>query len=569
VKPQRNDPCPCGSGKKFKKCCGQRDLADPLDLGEGHLIAMLSAGHYSDVENQARALAERHPTAGFAWKMLGLSFMMQGKDAVPALQRATRLSPDDAEAHANLGRALQQRGQFADAAAAYQRTLQLKPDIAEAHHNLANALRDLGRLEEAAASYRSALTLKPDHLSALTNLGKVLRLQGRAAEAEASCRRALEIKPDLAETIAFLGEIQADQGRFAEAETLFKRAVSIEPALPEGWIGIARYRRMTADDASWLASVQSLLDKGLPPQHEIPLRFAVGKYFDDLQDFDRAFISYRHANELSKRHELVYDRHQVTQYVDQMILALDKGWLSQTRNNAITSARPVFIVGMPRSGTSLVEQILASHPSVFGAGELRFWRDVSVAHASSARNGPGSANMLSAFAKEYLRLLEQLSGDALRVVDKMPTNFLNLGFIQAALPNARIIHVRRNPIDTCLSIYFQHYTAGFPYANDLENLTHFYREYVRIMEHWRSNFPEGVVMDLHYEELVDDQETWSRKMLDFIGLQWDRQCVDFHRTHRTVTSASKWQVRQKISKSSVERWRNYERFVGPLRGLIE
>jgi len=555
---QRNGPCPCGSGKKFKKCCRQRDFAAPARLslsppsnsvapksyapaealtpGEiDHVTAMVNSGHYADAENKARALVDRHPTIGFAWKVLGVSLMMQGKEGLPALQRAAQLSPDDAEAQ----------------------------------YSLANALRDLGRLDEAAASYRNALTLKPDYLTALTNLGKVLRLQGRAAEAEASCRRALEIKPDSAGTIALLGEIHADQGQFEEAEALFKRAIAIEPALPEGWIGIARYRKMTGSDASWLASVQRLLAKDLPPQHEIQLRFAIGKYFDDLQNFEQAFISYRHANELTKRYEWRYDRQQVSQYVDQKILALDKDWLSQTRTDAIRSARPVFIVGMPRSGTSLVEQILASHPAVFGAGELRFWRDVSVAYASPTRNGSSGASMVSQLANDYLRLLEQFSGDALRVVDKTPTNFLNLGLIHAALPNARIIHVRRNPIDTCLSIYFQHLTTGFPYANDLENLAHFYSEYVRIMRHWRSTFPEGVVMDLQYEELIDDQEAWSRRMLDFIGLQWDPHCIDFHQTHRTVTTASKWQVRQKINKSSIERWRNYEGFVGPLRGLIE
>jgi tetratricopeptide (TPR) repeat protein len=598
---------------------------------------MLNAGYYADVENKARALVGRHPTIGFPWKMLGVSLMMQGKDALSAWQRATQLSPDDAEAHGNLGKALHDRGRLADAVASYRRTLeiepelpevllhlgnalgalgkideavesfsrllkirpdypeahcnlgnalrilgqldaaeascrralQLKPALPEAHHNLGNALLDLGRLDEAAASYRNALTLKPDYPAVLTNLGKVLRSQGRAAEAEASCRRAIEIKPDSAETIAFLGEIYADKGQFAEAESLFKRAISIEPALAEGWIGIARYRRMTGSDSSWLASAQRLLAKGLPPQHEIQLRFAIGKYFDDLQDFERAFASYQHANELTKRYGSRYDRHQATQYVDQIILAFDKDWFSQTRTYATESSRPVFIVGMPRSGTSLVEQILASHPAVFGAGELGFWSDASLAYASSTRKGSSGASMLSPLANEYLTLLEQFSGNALRVVDKMPTNFLNLGLIYAVLPNARIIHVHRNPIDTCLSIYFQHFTTGFAYANDLENLAHFYSEYVRIMRHWRSTFPEGVMMDLPYEGLVDDQEAWSRSMLDFIGLQWDPHCIDFHQTHRTVTSASKWQVRQKINKSSIERWRNYEGFITALLTLVK
>jgi tetratricopeptide (TPR) repeat protein len=451
----------------------------------------------------------------------------------------------------------------ADALPALQRATQLSPENVEAHRRLGKALHDRGRLDEAAASYRTALSLHPDDPSVLTNLGKLLRSQGRAAEAEANCRRAIEVGPDCAGALAFLGEIHADQGRFAEAESLFKRAIALEPTLTEAWVGIARYRRMTASDAAWLASVQRLLANNLPPQHEIPLRFAIGKYFDDLNEFDQAFTSYQHANELTKRHGSGYDRHQLTQYVDQMILAFDGDWFSRTRAHAHASSRPVFIVGMPRCGSSLAEQILASHPAVFGAGELGFWSTASLAFASSSRDG----STLSSLANDYLRLLEQHSGGAFRVVDKMPVNFLNLGLIHAALPNARIIHVHRNPLDTCLSIYFQNFATGFPYANDLGNLAHFYGEYLRLMRHWRSTFSDGVMLDLQYEKLVDDQETWSRRMLDFIGLQWDPLCLDFHQTHRTVTTASKWQVRQRINKSSVERWRNYEKFMEPLRGL--
>lgn len=592
MKPQRNEPCPCGSGKKFKKCCRQPSLApslngsaNPLSIAGagrrrapaeaptaseiGQLIAMLNNGLYVEAGDKARALVERYPTSGSSWKVLGVSLMIQGKDALPALHRATQLLPDDFEAHRNLGRALQDRGRLADAVACYRRTIEIEPRLPEVFLHLGNALFDLGRFEEAVAGYRSALTLKPDYPPALINLGKVLRSLGRAAEAEESCRKALEINPDFAPAIAFLGEIHADKGEFEEGEIHFKRAISVEPTLPEGWVGIARYRRMTASDGWWLASVQGLLAKGLRPQHEIPLRFAVGKYFDDLQEFDQAFISYQRANEMAKRYGPKYAGHELTQYVDQMILRFNKDWFSQTAPYSTNSSRPVFIVGLPRCGSSLAEQILASHPAVFGAGELGFWSAASLTYSSAMRSGGNDESVLSPLANEYLSLLEHFSASALRVVDKMPVNFLNLGLIHTVFPNARIIHVRRSPIDTCLSIYFQHYATGFPYANDLENLVHFYGEYARMMRHWRSTFSDGVMMDLHYEGLIDDQEVWSRRMLEFIGLPWDPHCLDFHQTHRTVTTASKWQVRQKLNKSSVERWRNYERFLGPLRGLIE
>jgi len=179
-----------------------------------------------------------------------------------------------------------------------------------------------------------------------------------------------------------------------------------------------------------------------------------------------------------------------------------------------------------------------------------------------------SASAPHRLGRDYLRLLTSLSGDALRVVDKMPTNFAFLGLIHAALPNARIIHMRRNPIDTCLSIYFQHFESAVTYASDLDDLAHYYTEYSRLMNHWRSTLPQDVILDVPYEGLVSDQEAWSRKMLEFIGLPWEPRCLDFHQTNRSVVTASKWQVRQKISGSSIERWRNYEKFVGPLLPLM-
>jgi hypothetical protein len=232
------------------------------------------------------------------------------------------------------------------------------------------------------------------------------------------------------------------------------------------------------------------------------------------------------------------------------------------------SERPVIIVGTPRSGTSLAEQILASHPAVFGAGELSFWNEAAAVFDSSASGVATEASMIAGFAQAYLRQLGELSPDARRVVDKMPTNFVILGLIHAALPNARIIHMRRNPIDTCLSIYFQNFSIAHAYASDLEDLAHYYSEYLRLMAHWHAVLPQGMLLDVSYEDLVSQPAASIRRMLEFVGLPWDGRCLDFHATKRTVITSSKWQVRQKISNAAVGRWRNYERFVGPLRRLL-
>ncbi len=508
--------------------------------------------------------AEAHDNLGSALLELG-----RPDEAVASYRRALEIEPQFCEAQNNLGNALLDLGSIENALASYRRALEINPQFVEAHNNLGNALRGQGQLDEAEASYRRALDIDPYFAEAYCNLGIALRLQGRTTEAQDSCRRALELKPQSAPTYAALAESSADRGDFKAAEELFERAVSIEPESPEIWAGIVRLRKMTRADAGWLARAQRIAGRGLPPRQEIVLRYAIGKYFDDVQDFEQAFTNFRRANELAKLRRAPYDGGQLTKIVDLVIRAYDGGWVNRPRSNSFESARPIFIVGMLRSGTSLAEQILASHPAVFGAGEMTFWNGAFSSYQACPLSAEASDSVLPRMAADYLRVLQRLSSDALRVVDKMPTNFAFLGLIHAALPNARIIHLRRSPPDTCLSIYFQHFEAAVSYANDLQDLAHYYTEYLRVMKHWRSTLPGHAILDVPYEGLVDRPEAWSRRMLEFVGLPWDPRCLDFHKTNRTVITASKWQVRQAITRASVGRWRNYEKFLGPLRHLIQ
>jgi tetratricopeptide (TPR) repeat protein len=655
--PGRNEACPCGSGKKYKLCCGRLEPRTS------------DGGKYREMENAAREIISRRPDSGPAWQMLAVALRNQGKSELEALSTAARLLPDDAAAHNNLANALARLERFDDAVASYRRSLSLKPrfaeasnnlghvllalgrkdealacyrqavevkpdfaeahdnrgnacrelgrfdeaaashrralelnsnfpeahnnlgntlldvgrlddavvsyrqalayrpDFAEAHNNLGNALRALGRLDEAMASYRRAVEINPAFSVAHGNLGTVLRLLGRTADAESSCLRALELDPRMAAALAVLAESRADNGQFSEAEDLFRRAISIEPECADAWAGLARLHKMTRADAQWLEDAERIAARGLSHRREIPLRYAIGKYFDDIGDFEQAFVNYRRANELTKGHRIPYDPGRSAQTIDRIIGRHDTGWLARARNRGTPGARPVFVVGMLRSGTTLTEQILASHSCVFGAGELAFWSAAYASLSSSNHDGAPDRAEVEQLAAEYLGILGELSADAPRVVDKMPGNFLLLGLIHAALPEARIIHMRRNPIDTCLSIYFQHLEAPAAYAVDLEDLAHYYGEYARIMNHWRALLPDGAILDVPYEGLVNDQEGWTRKMLEFLDLPWEAQCLEFHRTARAVVTASKWQIRQTISARSVNRWRNYEKFLGPLRGL--
>jgi Tfp pilus assembly protein PilF len=604
VKPGRNDPCVCGSGKKYKHCCARTEVRSTAASRDnvGELAAMAASGRYVEMETVARNLVEAHPSSGHAWKALGVSLHMQGKDALQAFEKATTTLPNDPEVHSNLGAELRRAGRFEEALAAFRRAIALRPDIAEVHNNIGNALKDLGRFAEAALAFRRALDLKPNfakahnnwgntlrdqgafdeaatcygraialqpnYAEAHANLGILLRLQGRPVEAEISCRRALDINPNLSAAIVLLAEIRSDKGEFAAAEELFKCAVRLGPESAEALAGIAGLRRMTSRDTDWLAQAQRLAGQRLAPREESRLRYAIGKYFDDTANFEEAFVNYKRANELTKMLRPEHDRQQLSRTVDLIIDTFDKEWLLRARVDSNNSICPVFIVGMPRSGTTLAEQILASHPDVFGAGELPFW-SAAVSDSATRGNGEIGQRTLRDWGGRYLEVLHESSNGVPRVVDKMPGNFLYLGLIHAALPNAKIIHMRRNPIDTCLSVYYQNFGAFHSYANDLGDLAHYYSDYSRLMDHWRLTLPTDAILDLPYEELVADPEIWSRKMVDFIGLPWDSSCLEFHRTDRTVSTFSKWQVRQTISRSSVERWRNYRHYVGPLLNLVE
>ncbi len=542
--------------------------------------ALLDLKRFGEAAESYQSALRRKPDFAEAHSNLGnaLRALARREEAIVCYRRALALLPEFAGAHSNLGDTLRDLGKLEAAAASCARAVELAPNLAGPHNSLGNVLLDLGKLDEAEASYRRALALQPRFAEACVNLGLLLRQRGLAAAAEASCRAALEAQPDSAPALVLLAELRADAGDFAQAEVLLQHAAALDADSPEAWAGMAHLRKMTDDDAAWAEQAQRVAGRGLPPRQEVPLRFAIGKYFDDVKNHPQAFANFRRAHELEAGYGERYDRRQQTLAVDRLIDAYDDAWTRGIRPAASGSERAIFIVGMPRSGTTLAEQILASHPDVFGAGELPFWRDATLDFRTAASRGQARADMatgdgangdiVSRLGGEYLELLKNLSADAPRVVDKMPANFWCLGLIHEALPEARIIHLQRHPVDTCLSIYFQHFKSALSYADDLEDLAHFYVEYQRIMSHWRSRLPAQTMLEVPYESLVADPEVWSRKMLQFIGLSWDPRCLDFHQTTRSVMTASKWQVRQKMSRSSIERWRHYEQFIGPLLTLV-
>jgi hypothetical protein len=320
---------------------------------------------------------------------------------------------------------------------------------------------------------------------------------------------------------------------------------------------------MTSADRDWLKRAEQMLTESITAPDEINLRFSMGKFCDDTESYEKAFNNYKRANDLLKANAEPYDRQSHSRFVDDLVAAYPHGAFSSL-SVASESSRPVFVVGMMRSGTSLVEQIIASHPLARGAGELAFWTQAASRHEVALRSGTLDEALRRKLAAAYLRLLGPDHSGIQRVVDKAPINADYLGMIHSVFPRARIIYMQRDPIDTCLSCYFQQFSAALNFTHSLDDLAHYYRQHRRLMDHWRSVLPAGTILEVPYAELVADQELWTRKILDHIALEWDESCLSFYSTRRTVVTASAWQVRQGMYQTSVERWRNYQAYVAPL-----
>jgi len=489
-------------------------------------------------------------------------------EAIVCYRDLIRSNPRHAEACNNLGAALCRLGSYKEAEDCFSDAIGIKPDYAEAHCNLGNVLRWRGLIPESEISLRRALELNPSYLDARANLGLTLIFLGRVRDAASRFKKVLKVAPGHIDALLGMAEVASVEGRFDEAEAMFKRVLKVNPKVPNAWAALAGLRKMKPSDSAWLEGAEEMAASGIAPLHEAIVRFAIGKYCDDVEDFKRAFDSYKRANELLKPLAGRYERSARAAFVDDVIRVYTREAVSRGGSSGSVSTKPVFVVGMMRSGTSLAEHIIASHPSAKGAGELPFWGDVVRKYEPSIRRGLLDEALRKELADAYLRILETYP-DALRVVDKSPTNTGHLGVIHSVFPNARVIYMRRDPIDTCLSCYFQNFSLALNFALDLSDLAHYYQEHRRLIAHWRAVLPPGTILDVPYEGLVANPEEWTRKILDFLDLPWDDRCLDFHRTQRPVVTASSWQVRQKVYHNSVGRWRNYEKFIGPLSRLRE
>lgn len=554
----------------------ERVLALQPDYVDAHnnLGAALAAQGRIDeaLKHYERAIAVK-PDYAEAHNNLGAALAARGRvdGAVTHYERAIAIKPDYAEAHNNLGLALAAKACIDVAVKHYERAIAIKPDYADAHNNLATALAAQGRIDDAVKHNERAIALRPDFADAHNNLGTALAGRGDLEGAIRHCERALAIDPSHAEAHNNLGNLFKYQGKFEDAMAHYAQAIAIKPTYAEPHYNRAGIKTFRPGDAE-IEALEALADRGaLSPFQALQIHFAAAKALEDSGDYVRAFEHLRKGNDLQRR-RIKYDELATVRLFLRIATIFDRGLFDRFQGKGEPSPVPIFVLGMPRSGSTLIEQILASHPQVHGAGELQDLEMATAAVLSFTGNSLPFPDCIPALdgatlrriGESYLSRLPALTGGKVRIVDKLPANFLRIGLIRLVLPNAKIIHTMRDPIDTCVSCYSKLFSAGQEFTYDLAELGRYYRCYGDLMAHWRSVLPEGAMLDVSYEEVVDDLPGQARRMIDYCGLPWDDRCISFHKTGRPVKTASSVQVRQPLFRSSLQRWRKYEAGLGPL-----
>jgi Flp pilus assembly protein TadD len=549
---------------------------------------------------------EAHNNLGNAYRALD-----RRTDAVACYQRAVTQRDGYAEAYNNMAAALRDANDFESAEHAYRKAIQLKPNYIDAYNNLAIMLGGLDRTEDALRYLAEALKLDEKHVPTLLNVARVQLKRGAHDIAEQAAvmardldpekaephvvladiqheldepeialrhiERAVELEPEAADVRSFYGVLLKSVGRIDEARIEVRKAIDLNPKLYSAYSNLNDLETFGADH-DLLAKMEEIFAEATDPESEryMPLHFAFGKALEDAGDYVRALDYYETGARL-RRAQLKYDEADTLGFFDQIIAAFRPEIFENRPFEGNPSQEPVFIVGMPRSGSTLVEQILSSHPQVFGAGEVKVLNRSLGMLRDRFPSIPKFPAMVAALepdhyrqvADTYLAEMRSKAGGAARITDKLLTNFFFVGMIQLLYPNARIIHTRRNPVDTCLSAYTKLFKDDMPHSYDFAELGRYYRKYEELMRHWDAILPAGVMLTIDYEQVTEDLEGNARAIVDHVGLPWDKACLAFNTSTRAVKTASVVQVRQPIYKTSVERWRRYGDGLAPLLQALD
>jgi tetratricopeptide (TPR) repeat protein len=559
--------------KCFRQATSLRPNYTDAQINLGNLL--LSAGELDEAEACYRKAAKLASESPMIQNNLGTVLLAKevAKEAEPYFRQALKLASDFAEAHNGLGLALYMTGQFDEAIESFQAALRCNPDYAQACNNLGNVYFDEDRLEDAETFLRKAISLKPDYAQARLKLARVFIELDDYKPALKIYEDFLGSDPDSQQAWAGKANVLDRMGQIQDAYDIV-RNFAVDGPPPLGMVhlyaNMASQERRQAEVATEIEGM--LTQPGLRDEQALLLRFTLGNIYDELGRFDEAFAHYEAGNRLRPT---PYDPEETAKVVDRIVEFFSAERLADLPRADNRSELPVFIVGMPRSGTSLVEQILSCHRDVHAAGELRdigkLAKDLGLRFSKEDSGAESPPNLdsaaLNAAASRHLDRLHGLGGNAQRITDKMPYNFLNLGSIALLFPRARIIHCRRDPIDTCLSCYFQNFATGNFFSFDLAHAGHYYRQYERLVAHWKTVL-DRPMLEVRYEEHVGEPEKVCRGILDFLGLEWDPACLRFHESRRFTKTASRDQVRKPIYTSSSGRWQNYERHLGPLKEAL-
>lgn len=531
---------------------------------------LLRARRPGDAIVPLREAARLQPLDSNIQHDLGLACLECGlvSDAIAALQSAVASNPRFAKGFLRLGVALEANGDTIAAIAAYCQAADLLPSLIEAHYRAGCLYESRGHRADALGRFRRAAASAPKSGFGRLSAAKALLAEDRDQEAERVLRQTLALDRDNAAANDLLGLVLADAGRFAEARDCYDRATAQAPLLAGSYYDLVRCRPVTAADTGLLARMQvAVANPGLDAGQRLRVHLALGKAADDLGDYAEAMRRFDAAHEL-RRCLAKFNLGAFEAQVECLIAQFTPDLIAQAPRLGCDDATPVLILGMPRSGTTLVEHILSSHPDASAGGELHFWNERG-ARWQRENTDAGRAEFLSEAASDYMLLLRTIAPNAAKVSDKMPFNFIWAGLIHLALPRATIIHCRRNPIDTALSIHQTHFNPHLHFPTGGSELVAYSKSYRRLTEHWRQVLPADRFIEIDYEELAAEPEPIIRHIVAGCGLPWNDKCLYPEHNAHIIRTPSKWQARQPIYRTAVARWRRYEPWLGPLADLLD
>jgi tetratricopeptide (TPR) repeat protein len=531
---------------------------------------LLGAGRPADAIAPLRDAALLQPSNPVILHDLGLACLEVGRlpDAIAALQGAVASNPRYTDAYFRLGIALEKLGNIGGAIVAYDRATKLLPSLTEAWFRAGALVYTRGHRDEAIGCFRRAAATGGRTSFGRLGKARALLIEDRNQEAEQVLRQTLVADPRNAMTYDLLGNLLSEVGRFDEARACFERAIAIAPLLAGSYYDLVRCRRVTSDDNGLLQQMQAALaTPGLEAAQRQRLHLAIGKAADDLCDYALAMQHFDAADAV-RRGSASFDSAAFSIEIDRLIARCTPEFIARAPELGSGDATPVLIIGMPRSGTTLVEQIVSMHPEVGAGDELNFWNERGAAWHRSGAAG-NETPFLAKTAADYLDVLRAIAPTAARVTDKMPFNFLWAGLIHLAFPRAIIIHCRRAAVDTALSIHQTHFHPSLAFPTGGAELVEYFRSYQRLIDHWRRVLPADRFIEVDYEDLTRAPEPVIRRIIAACSLAWHDACLRPECNPRAVKTPSKWQTRQPIYRTSVARWRRYEPWLGSLRALVD